>query len=147
LGIQVRIGFVLGKNGGALDPLAKLTRCFLGGTVGKGSQYISWLHEDDLNRLILDCIEDEKYQGIYNATCPKPVSNREFMKQLRTALKRPWSPPVPSWAVKIGARYIMQTEADLALTGRRCIPKRLSDEHDFKFKYNNLDTSLENIFG
>ncbi len=140
----LRIGFVLGPNGGALGPLRKITRCFLGGTVGGGGQYISWLHIEDLNRMILACIEDASMTGIYNATSPNPVTNREFMKALRMALHRPWSPPVPSLLVRFGARWVLRTDGKLALTGRKCLPSRLLG-HGFTFDHTDLDRTLAGV--
>ena len=140
----LRIGFALDANGGALGRLAMLTRLFLGGTVGNGRQYISWLHIDDLNKMFDWCLENKKACGIYNATGATPVTNAAFMAALRRALRRPWSPPVPPIAVRVGA-YLMGTDASLALTGRRCMPKRLLDE-GFKFIYTGLDDCLSDVF-
>lgn len=143
--VLFRIGFVLGRDGGALAVLGKLTRRFLGGTVGSGKQYISWLHIADLNRMFRRAMECDKISGVYNATGPQPVTNREFMRALRRVLHRPWSPPAPAWAVKIGSWFI-GTEACLALTGRRCVPKRLVDE-GFEFKFPELDGALQDVLG
>jgi uncharacterized protein len=140
----LRIGFALAANGGALGRLATLTRFGLGGTVGSGRQYISWLHIDDLNRMFQWCVENQEASGVYNATGPSPVPNATFMAALRRALHRPWSPPAPPFAVRIGA-YMMGTDASLALTGRRCLPTRLLDE-GFSFKNIDLDESLRSIF-
>lgn len=142
--VLFRIGFALGKGGGALEVLAKLTRCFLGGTVGSGNQYISWLHVADLNRMMLWAMERETMAGVYNATGPNPVTNREFMRELRRVLHRPWSPPAPAWAVHVGS-WLLGTEPCLALTGRRCVPRRLMDE-GFTFQYPNLRKALEAIY-
>jgi uncharacterized protein (TIGR01777 family) len=139
-----RIGFALGKAGGALASLIKLTKFFLGGTVGSGKQYISWLHIHDLNAMFEFAINNEETTGIYNATSPSPVTNREFMKTLRKVLHRPWSPPVPAPLVKLGARLVMRTESELALTGRKCFPKRFLDE-GFQFQYTDLENALRNI--
>lgn len=70
--VLLRIGFALGKNGGALAPLIKLAQYNLGGTIGSGDQYISWLHLDELNQMIVKAIEDPELEGIYNATGPSP---------------------------------------------------------------------------
>jgi len=140
----LRIGFALAANGGALGRLAALTRLGLGGTVGHGRQYISWLHIDDLNRIFQCCIENQSAAGVYNATGPNPVTNAVFMAALRRALHRPWSPPAPSFAVRIGA-YLMGTDASLALTGRRCLPTRLLDQ-GFSFQYTDLDECLQDVF-
>jgi len=139
-----RIGFVLGKSGGALQTLARLAKFGLGGTVGNGRQYISWIHYLDMNRLFLSAIEQEQMNGVFNATCPQPVTNAEFMRDLRRVLHRPWSPPVPTWAVHIGSR-LMGTEACLALTGRRCQPKRLQ-ENGFTFDFPKLPEALTDIY-
>src|SRR5215213_7013282 len=141
--VLLRIGFVLGRDGGALPLLARLARLYLGGTVGEGHQYISWLHLRDFCRLVLWCVEQESAAGVYNATGPCPVTNAEFMCELRCALKRPWSPRVPAWLVRLGA-FFLRTEPALALEGRRCIPERLVEEH-FKFLYTNLESALADL--
>jgi uncharacterized protein (TIGR01777 family) len=142
--VLLRIGFVLGRGGGALPRLARLARVYLGGTVGDGHQYISWLHVRDFCRLVLWCVENAGAEGVYNATGPCPVTNAEFMCELRCALKRPWSPRVPAWLVRLGA-LLLRTEPALALEGRRCIPDRLVEGH-FKFLYTNLESALADLF-
>jgi uncharacterized protein len=137
----LRIGFVLGKNGGALEPLIGLTKKFLGGTVGSGKQYISWLHIQDMNRIFEFAINNTTASGTYNATSTAPVTNAMFMKALRQALGMPWAPPAPAVAVRFGAHFILRTDASLALTGRNCMPKRLLAE-GFRFEYVDLDKSL-----
>jgi uncharacterized protein (TIGR01777 family) len=141
--VLLRIGFVLGAGGGALEPLARLARLGLGGPAGSGRQYISWLHVADLNRMIGWAIDSRDAIGTYNSTGPNPVTNREFMGALRRAVGRPWSPPVPAWMVGIGA-WAMQTEPELILTGRRCVPRRLA-EQGFDFKHPTLDAALAGI--
>src|SRR5947209_13761843 len=141
--VLLRIGFVLGRQGGALPKLARLARFYLGGTIGEGHQYISWLHVRDFCRLVLWCVEHSEAEGVFNATGPSPVTNAEFMCELRYALKRPWSPRVPAWLVCLGA-FLLGTEAELALTGRRCIPDRLV-ERNFKFVYTNLEGALADL--
>lgn len=140
----LRIGFVLGRNGGALEPLANLARWYLGGTVGHGAQYISWLHLDDFCAMVRWTIENPHAQGAYNATGPTPVMNRDFMRALRHALGRPWSPPAPTWAVKLGARYLMRVDPSLALASQCCIPKRLVEE-GFAFRHLDLDATLREL--
>jgi uncharacterized protein (TIGR01777 family) len=141
--VLLRIGFVLGRDGGALPRLARLARLYLGGTVGRGRQYVSWLHVRDFCRLVLWCVENAGAEGVYNATGPCPVTNAEFMCELRCALRRPWSPRVPEWLVRLGA-FFLRTEPALALEGRRCIPERLVEEH-FKFLYTNLESALGDL--
>lgn len=141
--VLFRIGFVLGLSGGALEPLARLARFGLGGSAGSGQQYISWLHSADLNRMLLWAIDSKDAVGTYNAAGPTPVTNAEFMATLRRAVGRPWSPRVPAWMVKEGARA-MRTEPELVLSGRRCIPRRLL-EQGFQFTYPDLNVALADI--
>jgi uncharacterized protein (TIGR01777 family) len=138
---MLRITFVLG-SGGALQTLGGLTRWFLGGTVGSGRQYYSWSHIDDLTRMVLWVIENPQAKGFYNATSPNPVRNRDFMRSLRKALHRPWSPPAPAPLVRLGS-WLMGTEPELALKGRRVIPARLLAE-GFAFEFPDLDAALRN---
>jgi uncharacterized protein (TIGR01777 family) len=139
--VLLRIGFVLGPGGGALSMLANLTRFFLGGAVGTGRQSISWIHQHDLNRLILRAIEDENMVGTYNATGPEPVTNADFMRELRHALHRPWAPPTPACIVRAGT-WLLETEAELALSGRKCVPKRLVEQR-FEFGFPSLREALD----
>ena len=140
----LRIGFALGPDGGALEMLAKLTRFFLGGTVGSGRQFTSWIHIADLNRMFLAAIERDDISGVFNATAPNPVTNAEFMREMRRAVHRPWSPPVPALIAHIGS-WFMRTEASLALGGRRCTPKHFL-ERGFEFKFPQLRGALEDLF-
>jgi uncharacterized protein (TIGR01777 family) len=140
----LRIGFVLGSDGGALPVLAGLAKWFLGGTVGGGGQYISWIHVWDLSRMFIEAILRAELAGTFNAVSPNPVTNREFMRELRRALHRPWSPPAPEWAVKLGSR-LMGTEPSLALTGCRAAPKRFL-EAGFRFKFAELRPALKDIY-
>jgi uncharacterized protein (TIGR01777 family) len=140
----LRIGFALGPNGGILDFLARLTRWFLGGYVGTGRQFVSWIHVADLNRMFLWAIERGDISGVFNATAPNPVTNAELMRELRRAVHRPWSPPVPALMSHLGA-WILGTEAGLALAGRRCRPKRFL-EKGFEFEFPDLRGALTDIF-
>ena len=142
--VALRIGFVLGRDGGALRQLAKLARWFVGGAAGSGRRYISWLHIDDFCAMVRWAIENPEAEGAYNATGLTPVTNAEFMRALRAALGRPWSPPTPVWAVKLGARFIMRADASLALTGRRCMPRRLLDE-GFVLQHHDLNATLRKL--
>lgn len=141
--VTLRIGFVLGRESGALPVLSKLTKLFLGGAVGNGRQYISWIHLADLVQMFVTAVEDEKNSGTFNAVAPNAVTNAEFMRELRHALHRPWSPPAPAFAVKLGAR-LMGSEPSLALVSQRCSPKRFSAA-GFQFQFPELAPALENL--
>ena len=144
--VALRIGIVLGRDGGALQPLARLARWYLGGSAGGGRQYISWIHIDDFCGLCRWAVDRAGASGAYNAAGPEPATNSEFMRQLRRALGRPWSPPVPAWAVKLGARWLMRADSGLVLTGRRCVPRRLVDE-GFRFRHSGLAAALRDLLG
>jgi hypothetical protein len=141
----LRIGLVLARDGGALSVLGKLTKWFLGGAAGSGRQYVSWIHLADMNQILLESIERDDVVGVFNATGPNPVTNAKFMSELRRALHRPWCPPAPVWAVRLGSWW-MQTEPSLALTGRRCAPKRFL-QTGFKFQFPELRDALQDIYG
>ncbi len=143
--VLLRIGFVLGKEGGALPILSRITKCYLGGTAGNGQQFISWIHIADLTRVFVEAIERDDLSGTYNAVTPEPVTNREFMRELRHALRRPWSPPVPAFAVRLGAK-LMGSEPALALAGCRCSPRRLRDT-GFQFQFSELIPALRDLCG
>jgi len=80
--VTLRIGFVLGCEGGALPVLARLTKLFLGGPAGNGRQYISWIHLADVVRAFSAAVANEAMSGTYNTVAPKPVTNAEFMREL-----------------------------------------------------------------
>jgi uncharacterized protein (TIGR01777 family) len=140
--VVLRFGVVLGSEGGALPTLASLARWGLGGTVGSGRQYISWIHRDDLVSVVERAMTTSM-SGPYNAANHVPETNAAFMKRLRQVVHRPWSPPAPAIAVKLGS-YVMGFEASVALHGQRCVPRRL-DEEGFVFGHENLSESLRSL--
>jgi uncharacterized protein (TIGR01777 family) len=143
--VILRTSFVIGRAGGALQRLSRLVRWGLGGTVGHGRQGMSWIHEQDMNRLFQRAITDETMQGAYLATAPNPVSNTEFMRALRRALNRPIGLPALSWMVRLGAPLLLRTDPELALYGRYCVSRRLREEN-FEFLYPELDSALQDIY-
>jgi uncharacterized protein (TIGR01777 family) len=143
--VVLRIGVVLGRNGGALQLLEKLTRLFAGGAVGSGRQFVSWIHIADAVRIFVAAIEQPEILGTFNATAPEPVTNAELMRELRRTLHRPWSPPVPAPFARLGA-WLMGSEGDLALLSYRCAPRRIA-EHGFTFDFPTLNTALGDLYG
>ncbi|MBB3186092.1 TIGR01777 family oxidoreductase [Microbacter margulisiae] len=143
--IILRLGVVLAKDGGALPLLVKLTRSFLGTTVGSGKQGISWIHINDLMQILRCTLYKSQMQGIYNATSPNPTSNKLFMKTLRKLFHRPWLPPVPSFIASGVARTCMKRNPEVLLTGCYAIPKRLEAENCF-LQFKTLDTALPDLF-
>ncbi|MFQ5733919.1 MAG: epimerase [Planctomycetaceae bacterium] len=144
--VILRTSFVLGRNGGALQTLGKLARRGLGGTVGNGKQGISWIHERDMNRLFARGIADESMRGTYVATAPNPVSNREFMRALRRAIRMPVGLPAAGWMVRLGAPLFLRTDPELALYGRYCVSRRLREE-GFEFAFPEVAKALRDVFG
>ena len=99
-----------------------------------------------MNRLFLRAIADSTMQGVYIATAPNPVSNGEFMRELRRALRMPIGLPALKWMVRIGAPLVMRTDSELALYGRYCVSRRLGEE-GFEFKFPELRDALRDLCG
>jgi len=144
--VALRSGVILGREGGALPPLIRLTRAFLGGTAGSGRQYLSWLHVGDFCQACLWVTHRPESAGIYNVTGPAPVPNAAFMRELRQVLGRPWSPPAPAWALALAARFVLRVEPSLILAGCRAVPRRLLAE-GFAFRYPALAPALRDLTG
>jgi uncharacterized protein (TIGR01777 family) len=144
--VVLRTGIVLDTGTPALDRLSGLVRWGLGGRVGSGEQWISWLHIDDWLDIARACLAPQApLQGIVHATSPEPVRNHELMAALRRALRRPPAPPTPAALVHLGA-VVLRTDPALALTGRRAVPARLTDA-GFTFSYPKLDDALTDLLG
>ena len=130
--VIMRTSFVIGRDrgagGGALARLGMLARFGLGGTVGSGTQGMSWIHETDINRLFERALTEDSMNGAYIASSPNPVSQRDFMRELRRAVGMPIGLRTYSWMVRIGAPLLMRTDPELALFGRYVVSKRLKDE-------------------
>lgn len=141
--IILRTSIVLGKKGGALIPLKRLTKLGLGGKQGKGDQKVSWIHEIDFARAINFIIEKETLSGTFNITAPNPTNNKALMQSLRNVLKIPFGLNHPIWILKIGAK-IIGTETELVLKSRNVIPLRLLN-NGFKFKFSNIEDATKNL--
>ncbi|MGF9698036.1 TIGR01777 family oxidoreductase [Paenibacillus sp. MABNR03] len=140
--IALRIAIVLGK-GGVMEPLTNLVRFGLGGSQGSGSQQFSWIHIEDLFRMVLYFQQHPDLEGIFNASSPHPVTNRQLMEGLRRQMGVGIGLPSPRWMLELGARLI-RTETELVLKSRWVIPERLEQE-GFTFIYDTLDTALHEI--
>ena len=142
--VVLRTSFVLGRGGGALRHLVRLTHWGLGGRVASGRQGISWIHQSDLNRLIVRAMAGRGMRGAYLATAPNPVSNAEFMRALRRVCGRPVGLPAAEWMVRIGAPLVFRTDPELALYGRYCVSRRLAEE-GFEFQFAHLEPALRDL--
>ena len=138
--VILRFGVVLGKDGGALAQMLPAFKFFLGGPVMPGTQWVSWIHVDDLVKAIRTVIEDEKYQGVYNATAPNPVTMNEMSSSLGKALKRPNLFPVPSFVLQL----LYGQGSQVVTEGQRVLPKRFKDQ-GFKFDYETIDDAMRAI--
>jgi len=143
-GVRLRTGFVIGKDGGALKALKQIVKLGMGGTVGKGEQGMSWLHEYDMNEIIYQAIINKSYGDFYIASAPTPVSNKVFMKTLRSKMKIPFGLPAPEFITRFGAKYIFKTDPELVLYGRYVYPKRLLKQ-GYQFKFETLDVALDDL--
>lgn len=141
--IALRISIVLGKGGGAVVPLLALSRFWLGGAQGAGSQWFSWVHIKDVARSIDFLLADDSLQGVFNIAQPEPMRNRDVMRALRRAVGRSWGLPMPAFLLRLGAIFI-RTEAELVLKSRKVVSSRLP-QAGFSFKYENLDEALREI--
>lgn len=144
LGIRtclLRTGIVLGKNGGALSKMLPLFKICLGGKIGQGKQWMSWIHIDDLVGIILFCIDHDNLNGAINGTSPNPVTNQVFTKTLGAILKRPTILPMPKIAVKL---LMGQMGEELLLAGKKIVPKKVLDA-GYIFKYKTLEKALIDV--
>lgn len=141
--VMLRIGFVLGNEGGALPVLARLARWFAGAPAGSGKQLVSWIHAHDLDRIFLQSVENPALEGVLNACTAGAVTNAELMAELRALYRRPWLPALPAWMVNAAA-WLMHSHGSLALTGRRGLPGRLM-EAGFRFDYPALGPALDEL--
>ena len=141
----LRIGFVLGREGGALPSLSRLARLGFGGPIGSGRQWISWIHIEDMTRLFLEAIENPSVTGICNASGLQPVPNAEFMEVLRDTLAIPIGIPLPAEFLR-GMAPIVGVDPDLALNGRRGLPVRIHGL-GFRFRFHELDDALADLLG
>ena len=140
LGVRVccvRTGIVLGSEGGALKQMLLPFRAGIGGRMGSGRQWMSWIARADIVALIRWLTEHDSARGAYNGTAPVPVTNAEFARALGAALHRPALLPTPAFAL----RLLFGEMADVLLTGQRVVPKRAIAE-GFTFRYPELPSAL-----
>lgn len=138
----LRTGVVLGRHGGMLKRLLPIFGLGLGGRIGSGEQWISWIALSDYVAIIRFLLTDTRQSGVFNATAPKPVSNTELTAVLASALGRPAFLHVPASVLKLA----MGEMSDLLLHSQRAVPSRLLDAR-FKFRSGSLEDALRNELG
>ncbi len=140
--VILRLGIVLGENGGALGKMLAPFSAFVGGPIGSGKQWFSWVHRDDVVKLIIESIVNPQMQGVYNATAPNPVTMDGFAQTLGTVMNRPSWLPVPNFALEA----ILGEGAIVVLQGQQVVPTHTLAQ-GFDFQYFTLQPALSAILG
>jgi uncharacterized protein (TIGR01777 family) len=137
---MVRVGIVLDKAGGALAQMLTPFKLFAGGPIGRGKQWMSWIHHEDLVGLFLLGLENGNAQGPLNGTAPNPETNKDFSKALGRALHRPSLLPLPPFVLRVGFGEV----AEVLSTGQRVLPRRAL-ALGYAFKFPTIDAALADI--
>ncbi|HEX8398550.1 MAG TPA: TIGR01777 family oxidoreductase [Pyrinomonadaceae bacterium] len=139
--VRLRIGIVLSTEGGALKEMLTPFKMGVGGRVGKGTQFVSWIHLRDLIRVIQFALENGDLTDAVNATAPNPVTNAEFAEKLGVALHRPSLVPVPEFALRLMFGELADA---LLLTGARVVPEKLLT-NNFQFEFERIEDALRDL--
>lgn len=140
--VVFRFGVVLDANGGALKRMLLPFRLGVGGPIGSGTQWMSWVDREDAVRAIEWAIDDPRVQGTYNITAPEPVRNRDFARALGRAMHRPSLFAVPGFVIRL---LFGEMSGEMLLGGQRVVPSRATRE-GFAFRYPTIDTALQRMF-
>jgi uncharacterized protein (TIGR01777 family) len=140
--VVTRFGIVLGRDGGALTQMARAFRLFVGGKLGDGRQWFSWIHQEDHARAFLFVKDHPELTGPVNFTSPEPVRNQELTLALGRVLGRPTFMTVPAFMV----RLTLGEFGDVLLSGQKVLPQRLR-EAGFQFRFPDLDQALRDLLG
>ncbi len=135
-----RFGIVLGEKGGALGQMVPLFKKYLGGPIGDGNQWFSWIHIKDLAEAFIFLSKQPTLSGPFNFCAPNPVRNKELAKALGKVLNKPSFMPAPGFLVKL----VLGEFGSVILKGQRVIPRRLLDK-GFQFQYPHLEKALQDI--
>jgi len=139
--VKLRTGIVLSEKGGALKKMMTPIQWGVGAPLGTGTQYMSWIHIDDLSRIFVKAIEDDTMSGVYNATGPYAVTNAELTQAIAKTLSKPlWLPAVPAFVLKI----VLGEMADMVLEGSKVSSKKIQ-QTGFQFQFPDLNQALENL--
>lgn len=138
--VKPRISVVLGRDGGALKKMLLPFRLGIGGQIGGGRQWMSWIHIDDLIALILFAIENPSVQGVLNASSPEPVTNAEFTRELAHAVHRPAIIPIPRFALETMFGEMSQ----MVLASERVVPRAALDA-GFSFRFPKIGEALRDL--
>lgn len=137
--VKLRTGIVISKHGGAIPKIAMPARFGVGAPLGSGKQWISWIHLDDMCQMYIDALENENWEGVYNAVAAPPVTNEGLTDAICKVLNRPqWFPNVPAFALKM----VFGEMSAVVLGGNYILNDRIRKETDFRYQYNNLESAL-----
>ena len=139
--VNVRFGVVLSKNGGALVKMLTPFNMGMGGKIGSGTQYMSWVAMDDVTGAIHHALVTDSLKGAVNITSPNPVTNMEFTNTLGKVINRPTVMPMPAFAAKLAFGEMAK---DLLLASVKVAPKKLSDS-GYEFQYPELENALKHV--
>lgn len=140
--IIARIGIVLSTEGGALPQMARPIKLMAGAPLGSGKQFMSWIHLDDLCRLLIQMLDEPQWQGTYNAVSPNPVTNQAFTETLADVMHRPLVlPKVPAFALSL----VMGEMSEIVLASQRVSADKVLSQ-GFTFEYPNLKAALESFY-
>ncbi|MFY7972320.1 MAG: TIGR01777 family oxidoreductase [Flavobacteriales bacterium] len=138
----LRIGVVLDQREGALGKMIPFFKMGLGSAVGRGSQYMSWIHLHDLARMLVFAVENKTVEGAYNAVAPAPVTNKQISKSLAKALNRPFFlPNVPAFALRLAFGEM----ADMLFTSKRLKSEKIQ-QAGFTFQFPDVDSAMRDLF-
>ena len=140
--VLLRTGIVIERSGGALIEMMRPFRFFVGGRIGSGRQFVSWIHRLDWIEMVRWLVQTASVSGAVNATAPNPVTNREFARKLGRAMRRPSVVPAPAFAL----RLVLGPMAESILTGQRVVPA-IAQKHGYHFRYPDIDQAFRGIFG
>ena len=138
--VKFRLAPVLARHGGALEKMLPAFQAGVGGRLGSGTQWMTWIHLQDVIAAFEKAIEDDKLSGVYNLAAPEQVTNLEFTKTLAAVLKRPVGPPVP----KIALKLLFGEMSQVILASQKVVPARLK-QAGFKFQFPKLQAALMEI--
>jgi uncharacterized protein len=142
--IAMRMTMVLGMGTNSVFPvLRRLVRLGLGGKMGSGRQFVSWMHEVDFCRAVEWLITHDTIQGPVNLAAPNPLPNQEMMKTLRQVCRVPIGLPATNWMLEVGA-FFLRTETELVIKSRRVVPRRLMDS-GFQFQFPTIREAFEDL--
>lgn len=138
--VILRFGLVLGESGGALPKMVTPLKFGLGGVLGDGAHWMSWIHIADLTKLIVEVLKND-FKGIYNATSPSPIQNKTFTEKLAARFNKSSFLPVP----KVVLKTALGEMSEALLASQRVSPRHLMNQK-FKFEYENLDNALKSFW-